>query len=66
MNTNFVLVGKPYNPDLKKIKNCEYEILIANYRLDEFKYKKAKQNFVFAGIGGLLYGAIVLLSRRRP
>jgi hypothetical protein len=65
MNTSFVLVGKPYNPDLKKItKSIEFEDVIANQKLNDVEFRKAKQTFGFAVISGILYGAVVILSRR--
>lgn len=64
MNTNFVLIGKPYNPDLKNTKSDEFKALLAEDKLNTIKFKKAKQNFAYIGIGAILYGTIVVLSRR--
>lgn len=64
MEQNFVLIGKPYNPDLKNIKADEMKKLFAEDKLNTIEFKKAKQNFAFVGIGAILYGAIVVLSRR--
>ena len=64
MQPDFVLIGKPYNPDLERMKSKEMEILFAEDKLNTIEYKKAKQNFIFVGVQALLYGAIVVLSRR--
>ena len=64
MNTDFVMVKTRRDLSGKDI-TTEWNVLMADCKLKENKYKKAKQNFLFILGHAACYCAIALLSNRK-